>query len=101
MIQDITPTSAANYLNALLEIDRDAIEKLVKQRVPCNQNLALHPTAQVAGLDEGDGYEVGFLGILNGLFGVFDEGPYTGWGPVAAYYEDDKIVRFDVITQTS
>ncbi len=73
-----------DYLNDLLDHDRPAIAALVVNRVPCNEELADHPTCQ-AGQQHG-GYYFGFLGVLNGLCGV-DE---MGFGPVIAVFDDPE-----------
>lgn len=79
--------SIVDRLNSALELDRNAIACLIANRVPCNQALAEHPTVQV-GAQHG-GFNVGMLGILNGLCGVYDDGPKKGWGAIAAEFEDD------------
>ena len=84
----VTPEDAVAYLNQLLELDRPAVAALVSNRVPCNEALADHPTCQV-GVQHG-GYHVGFLGLLNGLFGTIgDGGPRDQWGWITAEFEDD------------
>jgi hypothetical protein len=67
--ESVTPQDAVDYLNDLLEKDYEAVEKLIFNRVQCNEALANHPTCQVMA-DQHDKYEVGLLGVLNGLFGV-------------------------------
>jgi hypothetical protein len=54
---------------------------LIDARVTCNEALADHPTIQV-GQQDGS-YQVGLLGILNGLFGIND----AGWGPITAHID--------------
>ena len=70
------------YLNELLELDRPAVAAMIANRVPCNVALAGHPTCQV--VRQQRGYNVGLLGVLNGLCGV-DE---RGWGPIAACFDE-------------
>lgn len=65
-------------LNELLFADPKAIEALVEFRVLCDDMLADHPTVVVS-QDEGC-TKIGFLGILNGLVGVIESGPRSGWG---------------------
>ncbi len=68
-------------LNEILEHDRAGISDLfLNKKSPCNEELANHPTVQVWG--EGGSYSVAILGILNGLFGVFDDGPKKGFGGI-------------------
>jgi hypothetical protein len=80
-------------LNDLIKTDPVAVSRLIEARVPCNPKLAEHPTVQVTGYGEDGGFKVGFLGVLNGLFGVDKD----GWGPIAAVFHDDapeKVVEF-------
>ncbi len=57
---------AIALLNEMIACDRVAVEQLIEARVPCNDNLAYHPTVQV--WPGPDGYQVGLLGVLNGIF---------------------------------
>lgn len=78
-----------DFLNQLVSIDREAIEKLIASRVKCNKELADHPTVQVFGT--GGDYWVGILGILNGIYGCNSEGV----GFIQAHLDDDlHLVRF-------
>ena len=84
-----------NFLNSLLEIDNDAITELFNDRVSCNEKLANHDTVQVRGYDpitnqKTDKYSVGILGILNGLFGI-DE---NGCGGIIMYLDDNKKIKY-------
>lgn len=81
-----------NYLNELVKIDRNAMEKLIDSRVLCNIELSEHPAVQVAEFEENGEVKltVGLLGILNGLIGVHEE---TGWGYLAAEYDDNGILQ--------
>ena len=72
-----------DYLNELKMFDSLAMAALVGIRVPCNKALALHPTCQVA--EYYGSNVVGLLGVLNGLCGIDEE---TGFGPIAAVFED-------------
>ncbi len=84
------------YLNELVSVDKEAMERLIETRVRCNDQMAEHPTVQV--VKGGDGNTmVGLLGILNGLVGTqSDESNKPGWGFIAASYDDadGKLVRF-------
>lgn len=85
------------FLNSLLEVDREAVSRIMTGYVRCNRTMAEHPTVQ-CGQIAPDWWHVGALGILNGLCGSFDaDHPNAGWGPVVAVVEDDdfkKIIRF-------
>ncbi len=86
--------TAINTLNRFLLYDRDAMSDLfLNMASECNENLAQSPTVQVR--SEGGGYKVAILGVLNGLFGVFDIGPKKGWGPITMIVDDGKIMRFE------
>ncbi len=77
----LTIEEAVELLNEMARLDPKATERLISQRIACNEALAKHPTVQVH--DGKGGNSVGMLGVVNGMFGVDDE----GWGAVAAVYE--------------
>lgn len=64
MIQQFVDT-----LNEAYAADPAAIHALLCNRVPCNQELADHPTIVVEEntVAEGSSYTVGMLGVINGL----------------------------------
>lgn len=77
-------------LNRIHEKDPIVLPTLINYRVPCNEELAADPTVQVGRTK--DGWEVGFLGIINGICGVNAE----DIGYIAAYFEKGKgLVRFE------
>jgi len=95
----ITVHGAINFLNKLLELDGNAINKLVGSRVECNEALAKHPTVQVQrdgtrtriGKEEAEIFEVGLLGVLNGIFGINED----GFGQIVADFNKNcRIVGF-------
>ena len=93
------PQSAVDIvalLNAAWLCDPKAMHALVEHRVPCNDELADHPTIQV--LDEGRGASVGLLGILNGIAGTNEAGT-SGW--VGAIYEGrpERLAGFTVVVR--
>jgi hypothetical protein len=94
----ITPQDAVDLLNEMLRLDPAAATALLNARVPCNQDVANHPTIQVRGYGSGNP-SVGLLGVLNGMFGTDDGGA----GPIGAVYDDEKqqqayLQRFEVRT---
>ena len=103
MVNESMAEAVVAYLNELLELDRPAVAALISNRVPCNEALADHPTCQV-GKQHG-GFNVGMLGLLNGLCGFYEDGPRKGFGPIAAEFEDDPeqpnefrtLARFSVL----
>lgn len=81
------------FLNELLAFDANALSTLLAARVGCNDALAWHPSVQVAEHDDGV-YSVGFLGILNGFYGVIKGGKFDGYGLITAVCEEGRIIRF-------
>lgn len=81
---------AIAVLNRIHEADPMVLPALISLRVPCNEAVANDPAVQV-GVHE-DEFEVGVLGIINGIFGTNDD----GWGWICAKLDDHKnIVGFD------
>ena len=95
----ISPRDAVNLLNEMVKLDPAAMKLMVEARVECNKTLADHPTVQVGSkapaihslcLESEQAlvytaeYRVGFLGVLNGLFGTQEGGKYDGWGAISA-----------------
>lgn len=74
----VTLDEVIGLLNAAAALDRIAMTNLVGCRVPCNAELASHPTIQTGQVGDSLLDRVGIIGILNGLFGVDEE----GWGPL-------------------
>lgn len=70
--------NAIEVLNRIHKADPTILQTLIFTRVPCNETLAKDPTVQVGCIDskwpgtEPKEWEVGILGIINGLFGVDD-----------------------------
>lgn len=97
MLRDkVTVSEAVLMLNEALVRDREAITKLVLNgRQDCNEMLAHHPTIQCAKI--GENYQIGILGILNGLFGVSPDdscGIPKGFGMITMIVEDGVIRKF-------
>lgn len=84
----ISVDETIDLLNEILNVDPEALNELITGRVSCNVGLADHPTVQV-GLT-GDGFEVGMLGFLNGLFGVNNK----GYGAIVMITVNDRVVEF-------
>jgi hypothetical protein len=91
---------AIELLNEFLARDPAAISGLFRHRVRCNSELAVCPGVQVGhgpcaaeerfgetGLAAGQ-FNVGILGVLNGLFGADDR----GLGLITACYDADGAV---------
>lgn len=90
----ITIQSAVKLLNEALNIDCVAINALFGMRTSCNKKLSKHKTIQVVKVFD-DFYQVGFMGILNGMFGV-DE---NGWGCICMDVNDGEITGFRILKE--
>lgn len=84
--EQLPADEAIAVLNRIHAADPSVLPALIAHRVPCNETVADDPTVQVG--KQGDGWEVGLLGIVNGFFGV-DE---RTWGFIAAVYDDDGVL---------
>lgn len=89
--QAVSPQDACDFLNDLFKRDPGAIYQLIETRVPVNAAAANHPTAQVT---RG---ELGLLGVINGLFGVYDDGERKNWGCIAFRGDLGDEARFEVL----
>lgn len=92
--EKISIEETVNFLNELLKIDPIAITALFSMRIGCNGALADHETVQVL-VSSGTYFQVGMVGILNGLFGIDEH----GWGHITIDYDDGKITGFRVLTE--
>lgn len=97
-----TAADAVKVLNRIHAADPTVLPALIGHRIPCNEALADDPTVQVGPLPkdapvrDGREWEVGLLGIVNGLFGT-----RTRFGPGfigAVADEDGKLVEFKVLS---
>lgn len=81
----VTLDEVIELLNDAVNSDRIAMDLLVNERVYCNGTLANHPTIQVQKAEplvvfntkmseEISRWQVGLLGILNGIFGIDERG---------------------------
>jgi len=87
--KSITPQEVVDFLNSLMDVDPVAMHKLVFSHKKCNDDLADHPTVQVEESATGQ-CSVGLMGILNGLFGVYDDGPYKNHGIFQALFDRNQ-----------
>lgn len=90
--QSVSVEDAINLLNELLELDAGAIGALVANRVPCNEGIADHYSVQVE--QRNCGFNVGLLGIINGLFGIDDD----GWGAITCEFDCGNLLKFRRVT---
>ena len=86
----ITPQDVCNTLNEMLELDYKCTKKLFEYHVPCNSKIADHPTIQVQKFKTDKFPKVGFIGIINGMFGIRGD----GMGAICYEIEHGKITRF-------
>jgi len=91
--QSVTPKEVVDFLNELLKVDRLAINAIFNSRVYCNKEMAEHPTIQVGRNEEVT--QVGIVGILNGLFGTYD----NDYGCISVYIENGEIEEFRFHTE--
>jgi hypothetical protein len=71
--RSVTAEDAVALLNEAARLDPTALRALIETRHRCTPDLADHPTIQV-GFDEEDNFCINLVGVLNGLFGIDDEG---------------------------
>lgn len=73
-----------DLLNEIIDLDNNAVNELVNNRVQCSEALAKHPFVQVIASFKGKDKEycLGLIGIINGFFGVDD----NVCGAIAAYF---------------
>jgi hypothetical protein len=81
-----------DFINELIDLDKEAIHGLVETRYCCNEKLTNHPTVQVSQRADSDICSVGILGILNGFVGIKSD----GWGYIVAHYDDEsgRLIKF-------
>lgn len=90
-MSNIDPNIIIDFLNSIIDIDPDALNKLIYSRVSCNEQLSKHHSIQI--LDDGSSnYSVGLLGILNGLCGKDENG--SGFIVARVNDRNDTIVSF-------
>jgi hypothetical protein len=91
--ESITPQDVCDLLNELLKLDPECANALFSHRIKCNEAVANHPTIQVLQSTPFTSARVGFLGLLNGMFGV----KKNGLGVICIGIDDDKLIDFKVI----
>jgi hypothetical protein len=74
-VTDAVADALVAFLNSLVEIDQYAVHELISCRVPCNRQMAEHPSVQVAAAGDEvfvppGQFRVGMLGVLNGFMGA-------------------------------
>lgn len=74
----------------MLKLDYDCVHDLISQRVKCNEHIANHPTIQVQKFKDDEFPKVGLLGIINGFFGIRED----GFGPLCMEIDNGRIIKF-------
>lgn len=87
----ITAQDVCDLMNDLLQLDRSCVNEMIKTRFRCNQDTADHPTVQVRKYPEDEYFTVGLIGILNGLFGIREDG---FGGLCYECDEDGNVIKF-------
>jgi len=77
---DVSIEHVVEFLNEALKIDRIAISSLLTASVVCNRDMSDHWSVQAWEADENGDYHVRMIGVINGIFGVDEE----GWGGISA-----------------
>lgn len=86
-----SPADAITVLNRIHAADPTVLPALIGYRVPANGALVDDPTVQVGEPTPGE-YRLGFLGVLNGIFGIRPDGQgYIG----ARFDGTGRLLRFE------
>jgi hypothetical protein len=88
--QNVSAQEVCDLLNEMLKVDYSCTSALFSHREKCNKDMADHPTIQVRQYPDDEYSSVGILGILNGLFGIRED----GMGAICMEVEDEKILGF-------
>ena len=88
----VTPQDVCDLMNELLKLDYACASGLISYHQPCNKAIADHPTIQVRQYGDEEP-TVGILGILNGIFGVRED----GMGAICYEFDNDKIMGFKLL----
>ena len=91
--ESITIKEAVDFLNDALNTDSKAVTELFFDRKKCNVYMANHETIQCGMIK--DEYCVGVLGLLNGMFGI-DE---NGYGAIMMVIEEGEITKFKKVKE--
>lgn len=82
--ESVTPMDIVEFLNSIHEIDPTAVSNIFMFHILCNRGLAAHESVQVRSHGNMEVYDVGVLGILNGMFGTDS----LGYGPITAIQQE-------------
>jgi len=94
MLKDyVTSQEVCDLLNELLKIDYTCVHNLISHRERCNKKFAEHPTVQVKQYKTDKFPVVGIIGIINGLFGIRED----GMGAICFEFNNEKILKFKLV----
>lgn len=95
--EQITLDEFIGKLNEFLLLDPDAFEAIFTHRVRCNEFVARHETIQV-GKTRGGYYRLSIVGLLNGVFGIDENGSGDLCG---VYDEQNNLIRIDRVSNVT
>lgn len=85
-------TKAVRILNEALDLDPEAMTRIINLRVPCDRNLGKHPSIRIHRL--GDEHRIGILGLINGIFDDWPSGAIGAEGQLDDAGHFIRIKRF-------
>jgi hypothetical protein len=80
--QSITPQDVVDLLNEFIKLDPHGARMFLQMKAEVNSKVKDHPSIQTDG--DPRSTTVTPMGLINGLFGTYDDGKRKGWGPI--YY---------------
>lgn len=91
MIDEKKARDIIAYLNDLHKQEPYTLQRLITARVPCGAGFVRHASLQVVGPKADP--QIGFLGVMNGFCGTYDDGKHTGRGPIAALFDKEGVLQ--------
>jgi hypothetical protein len=71
---------------------KEVVQKLLSLKIDVDEEVLHHPTLQV-GCSQG--FQLGFLGLLNGLMDTVKDGPKSGFGQIATIRDTNRnLIQF-------
>lgn len=92
--QSVSVEEVVDFLNECLKLDRSATTELVSTAKVETTTDAFpdHPTIQCGVSKEGK-VTIGIIGLLNGLFGAYTDGPKKRYGAICYLINDDGSIK--------
>jgi hypothetical protein len=94
--QSVTPQDVCDLLNELLKLDYDCAHGLISYRQQCNESVATHQSIQVQQYNGDTFPKVGIIGVLNGVFGIRDD----GMGAICFEVDNGRVLGFKLTPST-